>query len=106
MPGEELDEISEANEAYRKPLTYYRVDTALMFHRRLQRAGDGRAGLQMQVLRATVTHRRDRDAQAPRDPSATTMSVGGKIQHQQAPAFVHRKPVRGGLVLSNAGRSS
>jgi hypothetical protein len=30
------------------------------------------------------------------------MSVGVKIKHQQAPALVHRKPGRVGLVLSDA----
>ena len=34
------------------------------------------------------------------------MSVDAKIKHQQAPAFVHAKPVQGGLVLSNAKQCS
>ena len=34
------------------------------------------------------------------------MSVAAKTKLQQAPALVHRQPVRGGLVLSNAAWNS
>ncbi len=70
------------------------------------RAGDARAGLHMQALRASVGNRRDRDARTPLDPSATTMTIGSKSKHQQVLPLVHRKPVRSGLVLSNAGLNS
>lgn len=34
------------------------------------------------------------------------MSTGAKITRTRAPALVHRRPVRGGLVLPSAGQGS
>ena len=71
-----------------------------------QRAGAACADIRLQALRAGVARRRDRHARAPLHPGATTMCVSAKTRPPQAPDLVHRKPARGGLALSNAGRSS